>query len=128
MRSGGDYPPSPISVIQIDMWSDEEQERFVNERVSIHQDAEIGYLINNDLPLCTDAERWKRKDTYRVEKKGRKSAVRLLDTQEEADEFVEGHKDCKLLNVVFAKGESIRCKDYCDVAEFCNQYKSEESK
>ena len=72
--------------------------------------------------------RWKRKDTYRVEKKGRKSAVRLLDTQEEADEFVEGHKDSKLLNVVFAKGESIRCKDYCDVAEFCNQYKSEESK
>ena len=109
------------------MWSDEEQERFINERVSIHQDAEVEYLINNELPLCTDAERWRRKDTYRVEKEGRKSAVRVLDTKEEADKYMEGHKDSKLLKVVEAKGECVRCANYCDVAEFCNQY-NEESK
>ena len=125
LRSGGDYPPSPITVIKIDLWSDEEQERFINERVSIHQDAEVEYLINNELPLCTDAERWRRKDTYRVEKKGRKSAVRVLDTKEEADKYMEGHKDSKLLKVVKAKGECVRCANYCDVAEFCNQYKEE---
>ena len=125
MRNGGNYPPSPISVIEVRLWTDEEQEEFVNQRVSIHQDAEIGYLINNDLPLCTDAERWRRKDTYRVEKKGRKSAVRVLDTQDEADEFMEGHKDKKQMNIVFAKGECIRCANYCDVAQFCNQNKEE---
>jgi len=125
MRSGGDYPPSPISVIQIDMWSDEEQERFVNERVSIHQEEEIGYLINNDLTLCTAAEWLNRKDTYRVEKKGRKSALRVLDTQEDADKWMEGHKDLDLLSVAFAKGECIRCANYCDVSEFCKQHKEE---
>jgi len=127
LRSGGDYPPSPVTVLDIDLWSDEEQEDFIKQRVSIHQEAEVDYLINDKLPFCTDEERWRRKDTYRVEKKGRKSAVRVLDTQEEADEYVEGHKDSKLLKVVEAKGECVRCANYCDVAEFCNQY-NEESK
>ena len=125
LRSGGDYPPSPVTVLDIDLWSDEEQEDFIKQRVSIHQEAEVDYLINDKLPFCTDEERWRRKDTYRVEKKGRKTAVRVLDTQEEADEYVEGHKDSKLLKVVEAKGECVRCANYCDVAEFCNQYKEE---
>jgi len=127
LRSGGDYPPSPVTVLDIDLWSDEEQEDFIKQRVSIHQEAEVDYLINDKLPFCTDEERWRRKDTYRVEKKGRKSAVRVLDTQEEADKYMEGHKDIKLLKVVEAKGECVRCANYCDVAEFCNQY-NEESK
>tara|TARA_R110002074_G_scaffold156496_1_gene312711 strand:- start:38 stop:934 length:897 start_codon:yes stop_codon:yes gene_type:complete len=125
LRSGGDYPPSPISVIKVNLWTNEEQDAFVKERVSIHQDAEVGYLISNELPLCTDAERWRRKDTYRVEKKGRKSALRVLDTQEEADKWMEGHKDIDLLSVAFAKGECIRCANYCDVSEFCKQHKEE---
>ena len=127
LRSGGDYPPSPVTVLDIDLWSDEEQEDFIKQRVSIHQEAEVDYLINDKLPFCTDEERWRRKDTYRVEKKGRKTAVRVLDTQEEADEYMEGHKDSKLLKIVLAKGECVRCANYCDVAEFCNQY-NEESK
>ena len=127
LRSRGDYPPSPVTVLDINLWSDEEQEDFIKQRVSIHQEAEVDYLINDKLPFCTDEERWRRKDTYRVEKKGRKTAVRVLDTQEEADEYVEGHKDSKLLKVVEAKGECVRCANYCDVAEFCNQY-NEESK
>jgi hypothetical protein len=57
-------------------------------------------------------------------KKGRKSALRVLETQELANEFVSGHADEKKLSIEFLKGEAIRC-NYCQVAEFCNQYKTE---
>tara|TARA_R110000782_G_scaffold71003_5_gene142566 strand:- start:461 stop:1357 length:897 start_codon:yes stop_codon:yes gene_type:complete len=127
LRSGSDYPVAPISVIPIPKWTDEEQEQFIEERVSIHQQAEADYLISKELPLCSDAERWRRKDTYRVMKKGRKSALRVLDTQKLADEYVSGHDDKSKLTIEFLKGEAIRCKDYCDVAEFCNQYQMEKT-
>tara|TARA_Y100000114_G_scaffold25873_2_gene21637 strand:+ start:73 stop:969 length:897 start_codon:yes stop_codon:yes gene_type:complete len=123
-RSGGNYPSAPVSVIQIPKWSNEQQERFIKERVSIHQNAEADYLITKELPPCTDVEQWRRKDTYRVMKKGRKSALRVLETQELAEEYLDGHDD-KNLTIEFLKGEAIRCKDYCDVSEFCNQYQQE---
>lgn len=127
LRSSGDYPVAPVSVIPIPKWSNEEQEEFIKERVSIHQEAEADYLISKKLPLCSDVERWRRKDAYRVMKKGRKSALRVLDTQKLADEYLNGHDDKAKLSIEFLKGEAIRCKDYCDVAEFCNQYQMEKT-
>jgi len=124
-RSGGDYPPAPVSVINIPMWTDEEQQSFIEERVSLHQEAEAEYLINGTLPECSDADRWKKEDTYRVMKKGRKSALRVLNSQEEADNYIDGHKDKKDLSVDLALGKAIRCESYCLVAEFCNQYQEE---
>jgi hypothetical protein len=107
------------------MWTDEEQQSFIEERVSLHQEAEAEYLINGTLPECSDADRWKKEDTYRVMKKGRKSALRVLDSQEEADNYIDGHKDKKDLSVDLALGKAIRCESYCSVAEFCNQYQEE---
>ena len=126
MRSGADYPDAPVSVISIPKWSHEEQEEFIKERVSIHQEAEADFLISEELPRCTDVELWKRKDTHRVMKKGRKSALRVLETQELAEEYITGHVDENKLSIEFLKGEAIRC-NYCQVAEFCNQYKQEKT-
>ena len=124
MRSGADYPNAPCSVISIPKWSDEKQEEFIKERVSIHQEAEAEFLFSSEISRCTDEEVWRRKDSHRVMKKGRKSALRVLETQELANEFVSGHADEKKLSIEFLKGEAIRC-NYCQVAEFCNQYKQE---
>ena len=126
-RSGGDYPPAPVTVINIPMWTDEEQQNFIEERVSLHQDAEAEFLISGAFPPCSDEERWKKEDTYRVIKKGRKSALRVLDSQEEADKYMSGHKDEKDLSVEVALGKSVRCESYCPVAEFCNQYQEEKT-
>ena len=124
-RSGGDYPPAPVTVINIPMWTDEEQQNFIEERVSLHQDAEAEFLISGTLPPCSDEERWKKEDTYRVVKAGRKSALRVLDSQKKADKYMSGHKDEKNLSVELALGKSVRCESYCPVADFCKQYQEE---
>jgi len=125
-RSGGNYPISPVSVIPIPLWDKDKQEAFIEERVDLHQKSEAEFLINKVLPPCSDAERWKKGNTYRVMKKGRKSAVRVLHSQEEADEYLEKQKDTKGLSVEIAKGVSTRCESYCGVSQFCNQFKEEE--
>ena len=127
-RRGGDYPVSAISTIKIPVWSFKKQEQFINERVSKHQDAELIFEIGGDLPLCTDEERWKKDDTYRVMKKGRKTAVRVLASQKEADEYLKGNDD-KAFYIEHSLGECMKCTgNYCGVAEFCNQYQQEEEK
>jgi len=121
-RSGGDYPPAPVTTIKIPWWGAEKQQAFIEERIAIHQEAEAQFVIDGTLPPCTDEERWKKEDTFRVIKEGRKSALRVLPTQEEADQFMDGHKDEKHLSVELAVGKPVRCESYCSVADFCKQF------
>lgn len=120
---GGDYPQSNIITLDIPLWSEEEQLEFFKEKISFHRSSEFKHSVDGELPLCTDEERWKREDTFRVVKKGRKRAVRVLPTMIEAEEYLVGNGSD--LSIEISKGESIRCDGYCPVAQFCNQYKEE---
>ena len=44
------YPPSPVVVIPVPLWSVERRQRFVDERVRIH--------TKNTTTPCSDEERW----------------------------------------------------------------------
>jgi hypothetical protein len=122
-RRGGDYPRSSIITIDIPLWSEQEQLQFFKDRVSFHRSSEFKHSMDGELPLCTDEDRWKREDTFRVVKKGRKRAIRVLPSLKEAEEFLGSNEDG--LSIEVSKGESIRCGAYCNVAQFCNQYKEE---
>ena len=56
----------------ISLWTPEERKKYINERISLHQNAQINYDLHNKLPLCSDDERWKKKDSWAVGRKHRK--------------------------------------------------------
>lgn len=117
-KQGGNYPPCAADVLPVELWTDEQVQSYINYRVSLHQLADN--LPDSDLPECTPEERWEQPPKYAVMKKGRKSAVRLFDTQAEALAMIEVRGSNHYL--VIRQGQSIRCQDYCAVAPFCDQY------
>ena len=102
-----DYPKIPFAVIDIPVWSAEKINSYIRERVAIHQ--------AEPLP-CSPDERWQRPSTWAIMKTGRKSAVRVKDTREEAEAYLNTSvkaADKPKCEIVQRIGESIKCKSYC---------------
>ena len=121
-----DYPKQQVVMIPIRKWSLQQQREFVFSRIQLHQSAER----MDNTPVCTPKERWQKKDTYRILKDGRKTALRVLDNKEQVTQYLKEKDlvDKKGIQVVLAKGEETRCLHYCNVNQFCNYYLSMEEK
>lgn len=111
------YPGKQVVRIPIPRWTPEEQEEYVIQRIKTHQAA------HEDLPLCSDEERWTRPAKWAVMKKGAKRATRLLDSEQEAHEY--GTQNVEGYTLQYRPGESVRCNSYCSVAQFCTQKENE---
>ena len=120
------YPQAQVHVVEIPMWSREEQFNFITERVSAHQDAFFEHDIDGSLPECSDADRWKRDSVWAVCKIGGVRSVKNFNSFEEANLFFNNMKTNEGYEVVERKGEPARCVgNYCQVAPFCEQYQRE---
>jgi len=117
-----DYPPAPLVMVDVELWSDEKQEAYIQERVLLHKKNEESLDIGGPIDDCTDDERWLRGEKHAVMKKGRKSAVKLFDKKEDADDWI-GQQDDEALSVEHRPGDPIRCSgDYCGVSKWCKQW------
>lgn len=115
------YPKQQVVMIPVKRWTPEEQDEYVQNRIILHQAA----AEEEEPPVCSPEERWNKPDTYAVMKDGRKSAVRLLPTMEEAKQFIKdnGMSEGKGCKIVLRKGEDTRCAHYCAVRDFCSHWK-----
>jgi hypothetical protein len=121
-RRNPDYPQTQAKVVHVPKWRHGDQFFYLHERVKLHQAAEAG-----KIPPCTDEERWAKPTKFAVMKKGRKSAVRLLDTREEAADFCFTRGlPSSTHSIEERPGGFTRCEDgYCPVADFCPQFQAE---
>lgn len=107
------YPKIPVKIIEIPMWDIGEAKAYVDNRVWIHQHAESG-----EPTACSDEERWFSGNTYALMKEGGKRAIKIFERKEDAEE--------KLADGCFVeerRGTYRRCADYCEVSQFCEQYR-----
>ena len=107
------YPSSPIVVIPVPLWLPKVQDDFVNERVTIH--------TAEDTAPCTNEERWAR-GGYKVVSNTGKLVKRnsLAEAAEWINKQKKGH-----YSVVDEEPKFVRCESWCDVSEFCPQWRGE---
>jgi len=107
-----EYPQLPIATVDIPVWDVFDAEEFMLARVKAHQDA--------NPPPCTDEERWMQPSVFALKKNGRKTAIKLYESREEAElAALAGGKDHF---VEHRPGEFRRCTSYCNVAHGCQVF------
>jgi len=109
------YPQIRYHEIEIPVWTLEKTEEFIRERIALHTAEQV--------EVCTPEERWRSNDVYAVMRSGRKSAVKLHQTEVDAlKHLVELGSKTYYLDK--RDGYDRRCHEYCKVNEFCPYFKS----
>ena len=116
------YPEAEAVMIDIPMWDSVATETYVRQRLELHRTAKQAQEFGEELEPCTDEDRWMSETIYAVKREGRKTAIRVFKTIEEATELAEKEKGY----VEERKGEPRRCiGDFCGVSKWCKQYQGE---
>jgi hypothetical protein len=112
-----DYPPSPVHVCPLELWSIGQAQDYILLRATAHE--------SKSPPLCTKKERWQRDAEYAVMKKGRASAIRKYSSHDQAWAVLQ---ECEKKAKPWEKGkyfleerqsEPVRCLDFCPVKAVC---------
>jgi len=115
------YPEAPIKELPIKLWSYEDREDFVLDRIAQHSACEFAMETGDSLPPCTPAQMWEKPTVYAVRKKGGVRAKSLHETPEAAAEALAGlGKDYELDTRL---GERTRCANFCSVNQWCAQWR-----
>jgi len=113
------YPQAPIVTLDIPLWSYEDREAFVKQRLTLHNEANFA-AVSGDMPECTSEEMWEKKTTYAVMKEGGKRAKKVFEIKEEAAAFAGQQKESHYIET--REGGRTRCESFCQAAPFCGQY------
>jgi hypothetical protein len=118
-RYNADYPDCQVRRLSIRLWGADEMEAYLIERTGLFG----GYANTPDdeLPECSAADRWAKAGTWAVMKKGRKAALRVLSTEEEAAQWMEANGGDE---VVHRPGEQWTRCEYCAGRPWCNQWRA----
>lgn len=114
------YPQLPVQKITFTVTKERlaKTKEYIETRVAERE--ALRDLKDEELPICTLAERYNDGDKYAVMLNNRKKALRVLDDYAEAKDWMKENGG-DYINV--RKGENKKCKEYCAVKDFCPHMK-----
>lgn len=117
------YPQQPIYIKHFDFTEDDfkEIEDFIIDRFEIIEACEN--LTDDELPVCTPSERWHKDDTYAVKKDGRKTAIKVCNSSEEAYAYIADNNLDSKHYVEERLGADTKCEEYCSCCEYCSYWR-----
>jgi hypothetical protein len=122
--NGNGYPQKQCVEIAIPVYSQEGMHNYILRQVDKHRNA-IALADGgqeNQLPDCTEKERWQTPTTYAIKKIGGKRAIRVLPTLDEATQYLTNNGLSEASHEIETRiGTSNRCKDFCPVFQWCIQ-------
>jgi hypothetical protein len=115
------YPQTPVYIYQYPITDAElkEGEAYINERLAEY--LKYKDKPDDEIPPCTDKERWASETKYAVMKQGNKRAIKLCASESEASRQVAERGHDKHY-VETRPGVSKKCAGYCLCKNFCNFY------
>lgn len=120
------YPQEAVMQFDLNLWSPEEQEMYLLDRLARHKACEE--VPDNELPECTRLERWERHPggalvKYAVMKtKEAKRATRVFDELKDAVDYFK-QKNIPSTGVIEVRyAIRKRCEDWCSCNLHCNDY------
>ena len=121
------YPQLGAETHEVPLWPEERAKDFMEERVRLHQEAEIAVFQLSklyDLPECDDSERWAKPDKYALMPNANSARARkLFDSEVDATTWAAANNMKPGFVVEHRKGANVRCENYCVVSEWCDQFK-----
>jgi len=118
-----DYPKSPVTIVRLNLWDADDAQAYIEERVTLHQSAQMDWDLNESVVECSDEERWSKEDSWAVKKPGAKRAAKVCWSHQDAIDYVAAQST--KFEIEHRKGERTRCENYCGVADFCTQWAME---
>lgn len=105
------FPVTDSAIAEID--------KFIRDKI----DEIIKYedRADDELPMCPLEDRWNDGDKYAVMRKGTKRALRVLDSEEEANLYIQNNGGDFIEK---RPGEDKKCIDYCRCCTKCNYWQS----
>lgn len=120
------YPAAQMTESHVSTYKMDKVEEYILNKIKDRVKAERG----ENIP-CSNVDRWKEADTISIVRfnasTGYKQTVKKgLRTVEAAQHWMMEHPTLSNgCTVEVVRGDSVRCRDYCPVAQHCPQYKQE---
>ena len=120
------YPQHNVHIQHFDFTEKdfEDIEEFIYKKFEEIKENEK--LSDEELTPCSADERWHKDDTWAIMKQGRKTALKVCTSEEQAKEYI-ANLDSKHY-IEFREGKDGKCDDYCSVKDYCPFYKMKHDK